>query len=232
MEKKFKFSDNPSFAKAIYGIVIGLLCVTAIIVGIVAANSRKKTPTEDKPPISDNVGNESGDQNGNENPDDKPDDKPDDNKDAVTFISPVAGTVIKGHSLTVPVYSETLEAWRVHTGIDISVAEGADVFAAAEGEVTAVYSDAMLGATVEITHKDGTKTRYSNLSPENLVAKGTEVESGAKIGCVGDSSISELAEEAHLHFEVIVDDASVDPLEYISKEAQKVSLGIDTDEAA
>ena len=230
MEKKFKFSDNPTVAKAIYGAVIALLCITAIIVGIIAANNRKKDNpgNTDKPPVSDGTGDNGdetpgGDNNGGDNQE-----KP----NAVTFISPVAGTVMKNHSTTVPVYSETLEEWRIHTGIDISTEEGADVFAAASGEVTKVYSHPLLGKSVEITHDGGVKTVYSNLSAENLPAVGAKVLSGEKIGNVGDSAVSEIADEAHLHFEVLVNDASVNPLDYITEESKKTSLGITDEEAA
>ena len=225
MEKKFKFSDNPSVAKALYGAVIALLCITAIVIGIVAANNRNKTPLPDdeNPPASD--GN-NGEDNGNS------DENKDDANKTVTFISPVSGTVFKGHSATVPVFSETLEEWRIHTGLDISTKDGAEVFAAAEGEVTKIYSDPLLGNTIEITHKNGAKTRYSNLTADTLVTVGATVAAGEKIGTVGYSAICEIADEAHLHFEMIVNEVSVNPLDYISEESQKVSLGIVDEDAA
>lgn len=231
MEKKFKFSDNPTVAKAVYGAVIALLCITAIIVGIVAANNRKKDNpgNTDNPPITDGTGDNDGENPGE---DGSGDGNQNGNQDSVTFISPVAGSVMKNHSATVPVYSETLEEWRIHTGIDISTEEGADVFAAADGEVTKVYSHPLLGKSVEITHTGGIKTVYSNLSAENLPSVGAKVLSGEKIGNVGDSAVSEIADEAHLHFEVLVNDASVNPLDYITEESKKTSLGITDEEAA
>lgn len=229
MEKKFKFSDNPTVAKTVYGAVIALLCITAIIVGIIAANNRKKdNPDDPNPPVTD--GNDTGNNGDNTgNPDDE---NQNGSSDAVTFISPVSGTVMKEHSIDTPVYSTTLEEWRTHTGVDISTAENADVFAAAEGEVTKVYSNPLLGKTVEITHKNGTKTIYSNLSADGLVAVGKEVAGGEKIGVVGDSAISEIADEAHLHFEMLVNDTSVNPLDYLTEESKKVSLGITKEEDA
>lgn len=225
MEKKFKFSDNQTVAKTVYGAIIALLCITAIVIGIVAANNRKKTdtPPDENPPISDGTQDDgTGDGEGNG-----------DNTDAPpansTFISPVLGKVVKAHSSSVPVFSETLEAWRIHTGIDISTEEGADVYAVCDGEVSAVYSDPLMGKTVEITHANGMKSVYSNLSSSYLPTVGMTVASGEKIGSVGDSAILEIADEAHLHFEMLVNDVSVNPLDYISEEAKKVSLGI-TDE--
>ena len=224
VEKKFKFSENPNAAKILYGAVIALLCITAIIVGIIAANNRTKDtpPVNENPPITDEPGG-----NGDENGDEKP---PVEEK--VTYISPVSGKVYKNHDTETPVYSETLEEWRIHTGMDISTKENADVFAAAAGEVTKVYSDPLLGKTVEITHKDGSKTRYSNLSADGIISEGTSVVAGEKIGMVGDSAISEIADEVHLHFELIIDDTQKNPLDYISEESKKASLGIDTESEA
>ena len=223
MEKKFKFSENPNAAKILYGSVIALLCITAIIVGIIAANNRTKDvpKIDENPPVTDDTNN--GDNNGNQGGEETPP-----KEEKITYISPVAGTVYKHHDLENPAYSETLEEWRIHTGIDISTKEGSDVFAAAAGEVTNVYSDPLLGKTVEITHEDGSITKYSNLSADGIISKGTNVVCGEKIGVVGDSAISEIADEVHLHFEMIVKEASVNPLDYISEESKKASLGIDS----
>ena len=231
MEKRIKFSENPTAQKTLWGSVIGLLCLAAIIVGIIAASGNTNdTLTEpDDPTINGDVNGDEN-QNGGEDGEQSPAEK--DPVKKTTYIAPVAGVVVKNHSLTIPVFSETLEAWRVHTGIDISCEEGAEVFAAADGEVTRVYNDPMLGTTVEIKHADGMTTRYSNLSSESLVSVGVEVMQGAAIGRVGDSAISELADETHLHFDMISSETKVDPLDYISEDSKKASLGIETEEAA
>ncbi len=235
MEKKFKWSDNPTLAKSIYGAVIVLLCVAAIVVGIIAAANRNDgngDVLQNPPADGSGTGDGTGDGSGTTPP---PVD--DGNGDGTStektgWISPVSGKVYKGHSTSTPAYSVTLEEWRIHTGIDISTAESADVFAAADGTVSAVYSSPLLGKTVEITHEGGIKTVYSNLSGDVIVAEGITVKSGDRIGCVGDSAISEIADEAHLHFEVKVNDRSVNPLDYLSEEAKKTSLGISDEESA
>ena len=228
MEKKIKFSDNPKFAKTLYGVVIAVLCITAIVIGIVAANNRGTEEPPEEPPVTD--GNQDGSGNGNggeENPGNT-----DKEPAKLSFISPVVGKVVKEHSLSVPVFSTTLEEWKIHTGIDISTPEGASVFAAEAGEVSKVYNDPLLGYTVEITHTGDIKTVYSNLDPQSatIVNVGDTVESGQVIGTVGDSSISELAEEAHLHLDFVVSGNKVNPLDYISEEAKEASLGIKTEE--
>ena len=223
MEKKIKFTDNPSFAKTLYGVVIAVLCITAIVIGIVAANQRQDDTLPNDDTVNEGDGGGSTDEgdgnegNGTTNEEPK----------KLSFISPVSGKVITKHDLSVPVFSVTLEEWRVHSGIDVSCAEGASVFAAEDGVVSAVYNDPMLGATVEITHDGNITTVYSNLTAdEDYVKVGDTVVRGSKIGTVGDTSVSELAEEPHIHFGVKKDGASVDPLTVISKEAQEASLGI------
>lgn len=221
MEKKINFSDKSVSAKIVYAAVIAILCITAIVIGIVsAANKANDKGQVENPTVND------GTQNQTPTPAPKPeDDKTEDT--ALDFIAPVAGSVVKEHSLELPVFSTTLGEWRVHTGIDISCNEGADVFASEAGVVSGIYSDPMLGYTVEITHKGDLKTRYSNLDKDACPIKvGDSVESGDKIGTIGDTSISELAEEPHLHFEVLLGGAKVNPLDYISEEAKKSSLGI------
>ena len=226
MDKKVKFSEQPMKVKIVYAAVIAVLCITAIVIGIVSVASRKDDNPDDgtnNPPVSD--GDESGentDGNGDntENEGNKEPEK-------LSFVSPVVGEVAKSHSYDTPVFSNTLGDWRIHTGIDISAEEGAEVYAAADGTVSKVYSDPFLGKTIEITHSGGVISIYSNLSGDGIAVKeGDEVKSGAKIGCVGDTSLSELADEPHLHFEVKVEGASVNPLDYISEESKEASLGI------
>lgn len=228
MEKKVKFSDNPKASRIVYGIVIAILCITAIVVGIVAAASKDKGTLPDD---SSGVGegdNAGGENSGNEN-EPAGDEDADTEPDELCFVSPVVGTVSATHSTDAPVFSTTLGEWRVHTGIDIVTDEDVPVYAAEDGVVSEVRDDPMLGHTVVISHRDGIKTVYSNLKKDEtvVIAVGDEVKSGDRIGTVGDTTVSEIAEEPHLHFEITVNDVAVDPLLYISKESQKASLGIE-----
>jgi murein DD-endopeptidase MepM/ murein hydrolase activator NlpD len=204
MDKKISFKDQPTRAKIIYVAVVAVLTVTAIVVGIVSAASNKEDtpPVENNPPIIEGEGEGNGE--GATEP------------EKVTYVMPVVGEVAKSHSLDVPVFSTTLGDFRIHTGVDISAEEGAAVVSAADGTVTRVYNDHFLGKTVEISHTGGVVTQYSNLDAESVeVSVGDTVKCGEKIGTVGDTSLTELADEAHLHFEMKVDGASVDPLEYV-----------------
>lgn len=222
MDKKIKFSEQPMKAKIVYGLTVAILCVTAIVIGIVSAASQKDNTPDDgtTPPVTDDntPGDESGNESGEENENKTP--------EKLTFVSPVVGEVSEMHSAEVPVFSDTLGEWRLHTGIDITADEGAEVFAAADGTVSRIYTDARMGKTVEITHDGGIVTRYSNLASATEVSVGESVKVGDKIGCIGDTAIVELAEEPHLHLEFLVNGVSVNPLDYISEESKEASLGI------
>lgn len=231
MENKIKFSDQPRKAKIVYGAVIGVLCLTAVAVGIMSGSNKNTELPEDEPVVNvPNLGD--GDTNGNEealNPAPKPDDENEkvETEKKLSFVSPVVGEVMKGHSLEVPVFSDTLQEWRVHTGIDISADEGSQVYASERGVVTKVYSDPFLGKTVEVSHDGGIVTVYSNLDSTKVAVKvGDSVACGTLIGYIGDSSLSELADEAHLHFAIKVNGVSVNPLDYLSEGSKSASLGL------
>lgn len=100
---------------------------------------------------------------------------------------------------------------RTHRGIDLAVALGTPVAAAASGTViTAEYKNSY-GNIVQIDHGYGIVTSYAHLSEIN-VAVGQTVGRGdivAHSGSTGNST------GPHLHFEVIEDGEYLNPLEYL-----------------
>ena len=103
MVKRIKFSDKATVSKIVYLSVIAILCVSAIVIGIVASNSRKNE--SDVPPATDGGGTGNGGSTDSGNNTDTPTVP----EVKLTFVSPAVGTVIKSHSATTPVFSETLE---------------------------------------------------------------------------------------------------------------------------
>jgi murein DD-endopeptidase MepM/ murein hydrolase activator NlpD len=98
---------------------------------------------------------------------------------------------------------------RFHSGIDYAGRPGTPVSAAASGRVTyAGWSFGGWGYLVTITHGAGTKTMYGHLSRVG-VRIGQRVTVGQRLGRIGSSGN---ATGPHLHFEVLVQGASVDPL--------------------
>lgn len=119
---------------------------------------------------------------------------------------------VNDFSGTMPVFSETLEDWRLHQGVDYITDEPCDVFAAADGVVEDIYDDGFMGTSVIILHSDGTRTVYRSLSPNVKVVKDMKVFAGDVIGKTGTSAENELAEGCHLHFEMIKDGALTEPV--------------------
>lgn len=130
---------------------------------------------------------------------------------------PADGTLLKEYSMDIPVFSLTMNDYRVHTGIDISAPIGAAVVAVTDGTILDIYSDPMMGMTVAVDHGEGLISYYKNLSaiiPEGI-AKGVTVKAGTIIGAVGDTSLVELADTEHLHFEMTKDGKHLDPAGYL-----------------
>lgn len=98
-----------------------------------------------------------------------------------------------------------------HTGLDIDGNSGDPVWAAKDGTVLEAGYNGSYGNDIVISHGNGLKTRYSHLKSISVSA-GDEVTIGQQIGTEGSTGNST---GAHLHFEVIVNGDSVNPLNYI-----------------
>lgn len=108
-------------------------------------------------------------------------------------------------------FSPFYKTLREHTGFDILSPVGTEVLAAASGTVTLVSRQTTVwGRRIEITHSGGIVTTYSHLQ-EIMVKKGQKVQQSEVIGRVGNSGTSFAP---HLHYEVIVNDNYVDPINY------------------
>ena len=139
------------------------------------------------------------------------------------FVMPVDGFISKAFEIDIPVWSATMCDYRAHTGADIASPVGSEVIASSSGRVCKVWSDPMMGRAVMIDHGDEIYTTYMNLGEEVTVSVGDKVGMGQTIGCVGSSSLTEIAEEPHLHLEMKINGKYVDPLEYMSSgEYQRV----------
>lgn len=134
------------------------------------------------------------------------------------YVMPTEGSVIKSFSVDLPVYSATMNDYRAHTGIDIYAEEGTPVYCFTDGVVQQVYNDPMMGATIAVDHGDGLVSYYQNLNEQAAdgIQEGAEVSAGDALGCVGATTLVELSDESHLHFELRCNGKPVDPGEYLS----------------
>ncbi|HWQ02695.1 MAG TPA: peptidoglycan DD-metalloendopeptidase family protein [Gaiellaceae bacterium] len=96
---------------------------------------------------------------------------------------------------------------RFHTGIDFPAPLGTPVVAARDGVVTAIGPLPGYGTVVELQHEQSVSTLYAHLS-RALVEPGRRVTRGTPVGLVGATGD---ATGPHLHFEVRVRGAPVDP---------------------
>ena len=88
---------------------------------------------------------------------------------------------------------------RNHGGIDLAASMWTPIYAASAGRVTACYEFSNYGNTIDITHPDGSMTRYAHQPYGGLaVTCGQWVEQGQLIGHVGSTGWSS---GPHLHFE-------------------------------
>ena len=140
-----------------------------------------------------------------------------------SFALPVSGTLTNKHDPELQVFSPTMQDYRVHLGVDIETAESAPVYAAADGTISKIWVDTLMGYCIAIKHSGNCVTVYKNLSstlPDGI-SEGASVRSGQLIATVGNSAMVEVADEPHLHFEMTVSDLSVDPLKYFDEESLK-----------
>lgn len=90
---------------------------------------------------------------------------------------------------------------------------GTAVYAAASGTVVISREDGFWGGIVTIDHGGGWKSIYRCLTPD--VVYGDTPEGGEIIGYIQETTTAEGGQEAHLHFELYLNDEEVDPAEWI-----------------
>lgn len=98
-----------------------------------------------------------------------------------------------------------------HDGVDIAAGYGVGVYAYTDGKVVETGWNGGYGNSILIDHGNGLRTRYAHLSKIS-VRSGQKVKTGERIGAVGSSGTST---GSHLHFEVIVNGKTKNPLNYI-----------------
>ncbi len=124
------------------------------------------------------------------------------------FLYPVSGRILTAFGEGV----DTLTGISYESeGIDLSAAEGTPVNASREGTVILTGHHSSYGLYVIVSHSGGWKSFYGHLSRVD-VAPGDELESGMALGTVGDSGT---ARSHRLHFALIHDGKTVDPLDYL-----------------
>jgi murein DD-endopeptidase MepM/ murein hydrolase activator NlpD len=102
-----------------------------------------------------------------------------------------------------------LRVQRFHSGVDLAAPTGSPILAANSGTVLRAEWNGGYGNCIVIDHGGGVATLYAHAS-RILVRKGQQVTKGERIGLVGSTGTST---GPHLHFEVIIDGKTVNPLQ-------------------
>lgn len=138
------------------------------------------------------------------------------NEKKIELDAPIKGEILREFAKDSLVFSNTLQEWVTHNGVDIKADKTSVVKSAANGTVSAIKNDPRYGLTVIINHDNGYQTIYSNLLTAEFVVKGEKVEIGQSIGTVGNSASFEIEDEYHLHFELLKDNQYLDPTQYMN----------------
>jgi hypothetical protein len=101
---------------------------------------------------------------------------------------------------------------RMHKGIDIPGPIGTPIHATADGIISRAGWASGYGNLVQISHGSGMETRYGHMS-KLLVAENSYVKRGQVIGLMGSTGRST---GSHLHYEVRVDGAAINPLPFVA----------------
>ncbi|MGD9811606.1 MAG: M23 family metallopeptidase [Sphingobium sp.] len=109
---------------------------------------------------------------------------------------------------------------RMHKGIDIPGPIGTPIYATADGIVSRSQWVSGYGNLVEIAHGNDTQTRYGHLS-KLLVDPNTRVHRGQLIGLMGSTGRST---GSHLHYEIRVAGAAINPLPFITGTERALAL--------
>lgn len=131
----------------------------------------------------------------------------------IGYVMPIDNTVSVPFSNGTLIYSQTMNDYRVHNGIDIEAADGEEVKAFSSGEVTEVYDSALYGKTVVIDHGNELLSYYHGVSAS--VASGDSVKAGQLIGTVSEVKC-EAADGSHIHFCIQKNGEWIDPQSMIN----------------
>lgn len=132
-------------------------------------------------------------------------------KEEIKFSAPIKGEILREFASDSLVYSNTLDEWITHNGVDIKADKTSVVKASCKGKVVSIKNDPRYGLTVIVSHEGGYQTLYANLLTAEYVVEGEELEEGQTIGTVGNSAAFEIGDEYHLHFEVSKDGEYLNP---------------------
>ena len=178
-----EFNDKPTFAQrlknlnvnrraVVSGCVIAIAVITVTAIAIASNRAKKqdveapdtKAPTVEtdkvETPVKDEV---------KEPVKDKPSSTPSVStpvEDKLpSFVLPVSGALSSKHDADMQVFSNTMNDYRVHLGVDIVTSESAPVYAAADGKIDKIWKT-FLWDTASLSSIAGIAIRFTKTFPK------------------------------------------------------------------
>ena len=217
-EKKKRFRSGKAFY-AVLAVCLVAVCVAGYMSiekslsytkPIEDMNIHSEVEKVDKP--AENVVESASSENGSPKEEERVDNPVEEVSEPTLLIWPVnGGELLKEYSAEALVFSETMQDWRTHNGVDIAAPAGTAVRAMAAGVVKDIRKDELLGWVMEISHGSYTAL-YCNLQEGMSVKVGDKVGIADQIGGVSDQAKLEMADVPHLHLEVRKNGELIDPM--------------------
>ena len=127
------------------------------------------------------------------------------------LVWPIVGDVLINYSMDKTIYFPTLEQYKYNPAIVIAAPQGENITAAANGRVTSVGYDPVIGNTVVMDLGNGYELTYGQL--ENItVSEGSYVSVGDGIGTVASPTKYYSIEGANVYFKLTKDGEPINPM--------------------
>lgn len=131
----------------------------------------------------------------------------------VSYSLPLSTAMGNDYSRGVPVYNEALADWRTHNGVDFLGAYGDGVKCIADGIVTEIRNDTVMGGVIVVDHGGGVVATYCGVEANEKLDENIFVAENDMLGTLGNIPGETGEEYHHLHLEIRVNGEIADPLE-------------------
>ena len=127
------------------------------------------------------------------------------------LVWPIVGDVLINYSMDKTIYFPTLQQYKYNPAIVIAATQGESISAAANGRVTSVGYDPVIGNTVVMDLGNGYELTYGQL--ENIiVSEGSYVSVGDGIGTVASPTKYYSLEGTNVYFKLTKDGKPINPM--------------------
>lgn len=129
----------------------------------------------------------------------------------LAYNIPTEDAILTAYTDDSLIYSNTLDEWRGHSGVDIKAEIGSNISSPLDGVVKESYEDSLWGMIIVIDHGNGLESKFCNLGTLEMVSVGTNVKKGEIISKVGNSADIEMIMDSHIHLETRKNGKLIDP---------------------